>query len=451
MSVMKKIFLLILTSFLTAFAFAAEMGFDKRNYLTTLEHITNDTLTMNVHLYERQTEFGVDTVACLGYAYMTDKYGVIESVSIPSYITYNNNTHIPILWTGGYYSTAIKENVYIYVNYCKELRLPSTLKMLYGSICGLNLEKIWLPKGLEYIQCGFINNFYTSIPNDYPEQVIVLEEGNEHYCIENGVLYTKQKDKLICYPYWLVPEDGHFVVPESVTEIRPLAFCFNKNLRSVELPSNLRIIGENAFDNSGLESIDLPNSIDSIGSHAFYECPLKGHIELPQNLRYIQEHILAQYLENGISSVSIPRNAVLIEHPICGSANEDLTEIYVHSPVKPEVLLSRRGGCDDDKWPKQYHSLIPYLQDEIEKNLKLYVDYNLGAWKYMYRTTKVTVLPSSTYSDVLPDAITDVVQEKKEETEYDLSGRPWGQGIKHGIKIKKGKKVVLRVGGIKLP
>ncbi len=62
---------------------------------------------------------------------------------------------------------------------------------------------------------------------------------------KDGVLYTKNMNALVCYPY--AKAGGSFSVPEGVTVIREYAFAVNTNLASITLPSTLVRIDANAF------------------------------------------------------------------------------------------------------------------------------------------------------------------------------------------------------------
>ena len=65
----------------------------------------------------------------------------------------------------------------------------------------------------------------------------------------------------------------NLVIPNTITEIKKIAFYGCSGLTSVTIPNSVTSIGERAFYKcSGLTSVTIPNSVTSIGDYAFYEC-----------------------------------------------------------------------------------------------------------------------------------------------------------------------------------
>ena len=63
---------------------------------------------------------------------------------------------------------------------------------------------------------------------------------------------------------------------------------------TVELPSSLTSIGENAFLNCvNLSEIRLPYGVESIGKRAFYNCKTFIEFELPISMRTVGEEAFA--------------------------------------------------------------------------------------------------------------------------------------------------------------
>ena len=84
---------------------------------------------------------------------------------------------------------------------------------------------------------------------------------------ENGVLFNKDKTELIKYPQG---RHGDYVIPDSVIEIRDNAFECCSGLTAVTIPSLVTRIDNNAFLNcTGLKTITIPASVIEIGHFAF--------------------------------------------------------------------------------------------------------------------------------------------------------------------------------------
>ena len=72
-----------------------------------------------------------------------------------------------------------------------------------------------------------------------------VESGNKNYYAESGVLFTKDKATLVCYPGGKLEES--YTIPSSVTEIGWEAFKGCRGLKEVTIPSSVTEIGREAF------------------------------------------------------------------------------------------------------------------------------------------------------------------------------------------------------------
>lgn len=66
---------------------------------------------------------------------------------------------------------------------------------------------------------------------------------------------------------------------------------FSSWLKSIKLPSTLKVIGTNGFsDCRSLTSIDIPPTVTLIGLYAFYGCPSLTSISIPSSVTYIEKY-----------------------------------------------------------------------------------------------------------------------------------------------------------------
>lgn len=89
---------------------------------------------------------------------------------------------------------------------------------------------------------------YSSGPYGYrnnPFSKIIVDEANEAYCSIDGVLFSKDKKTLICYPCG--KEGEEYWVPKEVEIIETEAFLNVEHLERIHLPKNLIEIKEDAF------------------------------------------------------------------------------------------------------------------------------------------------------------------------------------------------------------
>ena len=181
-----------------------------------------------------------------------------KCISIPETVTYINDNIF--IWTHNYISDiTVSDNNKNYSSVDGVLYNKDKTELIYypGGKCG----ECVIPKSVKYIHDLAFRD------NDNITQVSV-ETGNNYYTVENGILFTKDKTKLVKYPCQLA--NTSYNVPDSVIDIGSWAFYGNGNISSINFTDSIKSIGECCFDNcNNIELTSIPRKIEYLGGYAF--------------------------------------------------------------------------------------------------------------------------------------------------------------------------------------
>ena len=118
-----------------------------------------------------------------------------------------------------------------------------------------------------------------------------MDSNNKYFSSdENGVLYNKDKTKLIRFPSGSLKSE--YTIPDSVVSICDYAFYDFDNgcekLTRVTIPDSVISIGNKAFHGcASLTSVTLGNGVTSIGDYTFYKCTNLTSITIPDSVTSI--------------------------------------------------------------------------------------------------------------------------------------------------------------------
>lgn len=111
-----------------------------------------------------------------------------------------------------------------------------------------------IPKTVELIES--MRGDYSSGPYGYKDNLfssIIVDKKNRNYTSEDGVLFSKDMKKLICYPCGR--PGSEYIIPEGVEVVKCEAFLNAEHLAKVIVPKSVKCIEEDAF--SGCEDIEV--------------------------------------------------------------------------------------------------------------------------------------------------------------------------------------------------
>ncbi|MBS7390438.1 MAG: leucine-rich repeat protein, partial [Oscillospiraceae bacterium] len=139
---------------------------------------------------------------------------------------------------------------------------------------------------------------------------ISVSSENADYSSENGVLFNKDKTKIVRYLEG--KKDLSYSIPDSVTSIGDWAFENCTSLTSVTIPDSVTSIGFCAFsDCTSLTSVTIGSGVTSIGSSAFSNCTSLTSVTIPDSVTSIG--IGAFYGCTSLASVTIPESVTAID------------------------------------------------------------------------------------------------------------------------------------------
>ena len=160
------------------------------------------------------------------------------------------------------------------VTYFRMYRLPYDLPSpdFFDSFEVAGYDK----NGEPYYEYGVINDLF-------PLKIIV-EEGNRAFKVVDGLLINTATNELVLSEMSVTD----VIIPEGVRIIARNAFE-KRDLTSVQFPSSLEVIGEDAFALcANLTEIELPDSIIELRDGAFVRCEQLRRVILPEGLKSIK-------------------------------------------------------------------------------------------------------------------------------------------------------------------
>ena len=181
---------------------------------------------------------------------------------------------------------------------------------------------------------------------------IRVDPGNHHFASDNGVLFNKDKTKLIRFPEnspvteYVIPDrvttlvENPFdhcknlkslTISDSVTEMEDFQLFECKNLEFVRLPKHLHKIYEYMFYNcKQLKTVIIQDEVERIEENAFTHCKSLTSLKLPDSLTYIGTFAFNQC---GLKEIEIPDSVKYIDF----GAFDDILEKFTRFQITCSV------------------------------------------------------------------------------------------------------------------
>lgn len=237
------------------------------------------------------------------------------------------------------------------------------------------------------------------------------------------------------------------IIPESVTSIGFRAFLYCRGLTSITIPNSVTSIGSEAFKNcSSLTSITIPNSVTSIGGGAFYDCDQLTSITISNSVTSIGAS--AFFDCDKLTSITIPNSVTNIGDWAFYECDK-LTSITIPNSV---TNIGWYAFCYCQNLSDIYCSANPSKltwetpNNDFKANKATIFHVaasDLEAYQTKFADANVTFVGD--LDELIAAKVEAVgVENRINETVYDLNGRRVEGQLPKGIYIKNGRKFVVR-------
>ena len=191
--------------------------------------------------------------------------------------------------------------------------VPSTVTAIKDMIA-VSLHNLTITENVSKIETEALAE------NQYLHDITVVDD-NKYYSSEDGVLFNKDKTRLIKFPG--NKDIQSYTVPDSVYRIWDYAFYWC-DLNYLTLNDGLAYINAHAFEQTCIFKLVIPDSVVSLGEYAFYKLPFDTEIILSENITTIEPYTFYDCEE--IPTVVIPEKVTSIgEFAFYGC--ESITEV----------------------------------------------------------------------------------------------------------------------------
>ncbi len=200
---------------------------------------------------------------------------------------------------------------------------------------------------------------------------IPVEEGNTHFCSEEGILYNKDMTKIVCYPAGKT-DISQFNIPDGVTEVGVSAFVNCRSLTAIKIPNSVTTIGASAFsDCRNLYSVNIPQSVTSIGSSAFWYCNNMRSLVIPEGIESLEYSTFREC--HNLAEIWLPSSLKKVGEAAFSWCNK-LKDVYYSGSEEQwnEIEFDPIGGLSN----ATIHFDSPYIDWTSPSNLKVYDNTN---------------------------------------------------------------------------
>ncbi len=184
----------------------------------------------------------------------------------------------------------------------KTIDIPAGIQeigMSAFSHCGFDSEVI-IPEGVVTIDKNAFSSCHNLKSVVMSDTVVEIKDYAFNQCSVLSDVELSKNLKKIGYSVFLQTAIQSITIPETVTEIGCSVFMECKNLKSITLPTNMKIseIGDMTFMFcENLTAINIPYTVENIGENAFLGTKI-NKITLPPNIKSVDNGAFATNTDN---------------------------------------------------------------------------------------------------------------------------------------------------------
>lgn len=329
-SVREKIENIVIEDGVTTISYCAFVNFENLKSVQIPESVTSMTGCCFVNCSSLEKVVLPQNLENLGFSTFTGCTSLTE-INIPKKIK------------------SIEALVFAYCYSLHEITLPENLESIdYAAFSYTGIKNIYIPKNVKYI-----SEIAFTYMEDYSVPVIsniFVDEDNEAYCDIDGVLYSKDKTKLITYPHG--KDEKFLTILEGVVNLGYASMFYSRNVETLIVPESVSMIDEGAF-----YGCDTLTDVYYLGTEEQWkqitikdsnECLLNATIHFAHKHEYVKEILVEATCDkegvtlytckcgDSYTEIIAPRHTDENGNSYCDLCNENLKE----SKTLFEILLA---------------------------------------------------------------------------------------------------------------